>query len=267
MLSTKRQATENAENVSNAAVYSFMKEINGKLDALQKDLGTRVTSAESSIKAMQNTLVEFQKAHVRVEQTHQRLARRTVQFEGSFQSKLQWRYGALHQLRLRRLRFYNVDKMAKPSTSSAPTLSDQVSYACDRVKLQLEEVLGRQLPNDIFGDAMVANYTRKDAQDKQMLVVTLPDTKWLGTLGSCRRRMKEKFGLTWSMELTPEEIAAQAAIKKHPAFVRALGKAPAGTKVYWQYDSCTIGRPTPSSEVWNLQRLEQLGDGEQMVID
>jgi hypothetical protein len=70
-----------------------------------------------------------------------------------------------------------------------------------------------------------------------------------------RDKLKQK-GITFSVNLTPAEMANRRLIQQHPQFQAAVKRMPAGAKVMWRLDACVIdSKWNAKSEVWTIDRL------------
>lgn len=260
----KRELDEGVVDIKE--ILQCVRRIDGRTNTLSKDtasmkdslkeLHTEVTSIKQDLSSVKRS-VEV----VKIEQLRDRQALASVQRElGNVQKILggDYRNHPYTVARLLRQRFFFVKSFRATEQRYGQQVQETVSYLTDLFK-----DLGISLPADIFKNVSLEKYSatavKKNAAlaDKQMVVVTLPDTKFLGVLGSVKQQMMDKHGIIWRVELTPAEQADRKKIISSAAFQKACGKLPKGQKPVWRFDKVILGQGS-DAEVWTAQRAEQL---------
>jgi len=154
-------------------------------------------------------------------------------------------------------RFSNVKSFNATGVSLTEQIKDTVAWL---VRIFADH--GVHLPDTIFSNVYLQRYSaaavRKNPAlaDKQMVVVTLPDIKYLGVMRGAAKQIFDKHGVFWNMELTREELAAQKRIKQSPLFQKACGKLPKDQKPLWLFDRAILGRG-PDARVWTVESVEE----------
>lgn len=252
-------------NVDLAEMCALVKQMHGKLTAVStstasmdvtlKEMQQDLTGVKSEIRSIKSTIDTVTREQLNQKQSLGLMEQRV----GSMQKVLDgdYRNHPYTVMRKLRQRFFYVPSFRAAGRSYL----EQVQETVSRLSAMFSEQNVR-LPEDIFRNVSLERYSATAVKnnpalaERQMVVVTLPDTKYLGILGAVSKQISDKHGVYWRMELTPVEQSAQTRIRKSAAFKKACGKLPVGQKPLWLFDKAIVGKGQ-GAQVWTVERAER----------